>query len=186
MSVRVTSARSMPRGACSQRSRSAAAGLLLDRALGLDDLLRVLRGELVSRAPSRCLDGYIEAQVHGGVDLGSDVEAIVLDPSFAGTDTESNLTVAADRYGFEIEWHSGSNLAADDVPSDFRGPTMPALARRVARPDGVVDAYAIGIAARRLRLERPLPEGDPPDSDLQQLKYRWHTLLAHGYDAVRG
>ncbi len=26
--------------------------------------------------------------------------------------------------------------------------------------------------------------GDSPDSNLQQLKYLWHTLLAFGHDAV--
>jgi hypothetical protein len=72
----------------------------------------------------------------------------------------------------------------DEVPSDFRGPTMPPLARRVAR-NGFVDACSIGIAARRVRVDRPPLGGDPPDSDLQQLKYLWHTVLAHGHDAVQ-
>jgi hypothetical protein len=165
-------------------AEQAAAGSLLDRGLGLGDLFRTLDGEIAPGGPSRCLDGYIEAQVHGGVDLTTDVEAIVLDPSFTGADTEQDITTAARRYGFALRWHCGSNLAVDDVPSDFRGPTMPPLARRVAR-DGIVDASSIGIAARRVRVDRPPPEGDPPDSDLQQLKYLWHTVLAHGHDAVR-
>ena len=165
-------------------AEQAAANSLLDRGLGLEDLLRMLDGEIVSETPSRCLDGYVEAQVHGGVDLATDVEAIVLDPSFAGTDTEHDITTATRRYGFELRWHGGSNLAVDDVPSDFRGPTMPPLARRVAR-HSVVDAYSIGIASRRVRVDRPALEGDPPDSDLQQLKYLWHTVLAHGHDAVQ-
>jgi len=71
------------------------------------------------------------------------------------------------------------------VPADFRGPTMPPLARRVAREDGVVDACTIGVAARRIEIDRPPPGGDPSDSELQQLKYLWHTVLAHGHDAVR-
>ena len=165
-------------------AEQAAVGSLLDRGLGLDDLLGVLAGEIVSCAASRRLDGYVEAQVHGGVDLACDVDAIVLDPSFAETDTADDITAAAHRYGFEVRWHGGSNLAVDNVPSDFRGPTMPPLARRVARPDRVVDARSIGNAARRVRVERPLAGGDPPGSDLQQLKYLWHTLLAHGHDAV--
>ena len=165
-------------------AEQAASGSLLDRGLGFGDLDRVLDGEIVSITPSRCLDGYIEAQVHGGVDLATDVEAIVVDPSFAGTNTEQKMTTAANRYGFELRWHGGSNLAVEDVPSDFRGPTMPPLARRVAR-NGVVDACSIGIAARRVRVDRPPAGGDPPDSVLQQLKYLWHTVLAHGHDAVQ-
>jgi hypothetical protein len=165
-------------------AEQAAAGSLLDRTLGLEDLFAVLDGDNVSAVPNRSLDGYVEAQVHGGVDLAADVEAIVLDPSFFGTDTEVDLTAAAQRYGFEIRWHCGSSLDAADVPSDFRGPTMPVLARRVARADGVVDANAIGAAARRLRIEQPLTRGDPPEGELQQLKYLWHTVLAFGHDAV--
>jgi hypothetical protein len=166
-------------------AEQAAARSLLDRALGLDDFFRVLDGRIPSLTPSRCLDGYVEAQVHGGIDLARDVEAIVLDPSFAGTDTDRDITTAARRYGFAIGWHGGSALAVGDVPSDFRGPSMPGLARRVAGPDGVVDALSIGRAARRVPLDGPLPGGDPRESDLQQLKYLWHTLLAHGQDAVR-
>ena len=160
-------------------AEQAAAGSLLDRELGLDELFQMIESEFVSGGPSRCLDGYIEAQVHGGIDLANDVEAIVLDPSFAGTDTEQDIATAAQRYGFELRWHGGSQLGVDEVPSDFRGSTMPPLARRVAR-DGVVDACSIGIAARLVPVDRPTPEGDPPDSDLQQLKYLWHTVLAHG------
>jgi hypothetical protein len=163
----------------------AAAGALLDRPLGADDLLDVLDGTTGPRPPSRCLDGYVEAQIHGGIDLTRDVRAVVLDPSFAGTDVERDLQAAAGRHGFELRWHRGSELAVGDVPVDFRGPTMPDVARRVARADGVVDARAIGTAARRIRAGRPLPGGDPPGSELQQLKYLWHTLLARGRDAVR-
>ncbi|MEO8697038.1 MAG: DUF3626 domain-containing protein [Acidimicrobiales bacterium] len=163
----------------------AAAGSLLERGLGIDDLFHMLDPGTEPAVPSRCLDGYVEAQVHGGVDLATDVEAIVLDPSFAGTDTERDIAAAARRYRFELRWHGGSRLAIDDVPPDFRGPTMSPLARRVARHDGVVDACAIGVAAQRIRIDRPAPGGDPPDSELQQLKYLWHTVLAHGHDTVR-
>ncbi|MEO7405204.1 MAG: DUF3626 domain-containing protein [Burkholderiales bacterium] len=166
-------------------AEQAASASLLDRGLGIEDLLRLLDGAAVPAAPSRCLDGYIEAQVHGGVDLAADVEVIVLDPSFAGTDTEGDIAAAASRYGFEMRWHGGSRLAVDDVPHDFRGPTMPPLARRVAHRDGIIDARAIGIAARQVEVDRPPPGGDPPQSALQQLKYLWHTVLAFGHDAVR-
>jgi hypothetical protein len=164
-------------------AEQAAAGELLDRGLGADELLAVLDGTIGPGPPSRCLDGYVEAQVHGGIDLTSDVEAVVIDPSFAGTDVERDLRAAAGRHGFALEWHGGSELAVADVPVDFRGPGMPDVARRVARADGIVDAHAIGTAARRIRAGVPLPGGDPPDSELQQLKYLWHTLLAHGHDA---
>ncbi len=68
--------------------------------------------------------------------------------------------------------------------ADFRGPTMPRLAKRVARADGFVDAWTIGQAASAVILDEPTPDGDPPESGLHQLKYLWHTVLAHGRDAA--
>lgn len=156
---------------------------LLSRDLGPRVLLEALEGTYRSARASRTLDGYIEIQVHGGVSLAEDVEAIVVDPAFRGSAVERDLAIAADRYDFELAWHCGSELAVDDVPADFRGPTMPSLARSVARPDGIVDARVIGEAAARERFEEPSESGDPPHSTLQQLKYLWHTLLAHGRDA---
>lgn len=165
-------------------AEQAAAGALLDRPLGVDDLLSVLDGHHRSSQPSRNLDGYIEAQVHGGIDLATDVEAIVLDPSYQTTSVGRDVATAANRYGFELRWHAGSELEVGDVPADFRGSTMPQVARGAARADGVVDANSIGLAAGQLLVGPPLLSGDPPESDVQQLKYLWHTVLAHGRDAV--
>lgn len=164
-------------------AEQAAAGALLWDQLGGDDLFAALRGEVVARRPRRNLNGHLEAQVHGGVELAVDVEAVVLDPSYIGTEVEDDLAAAAECYGFELLWHAGSELAASDTPDDFRGPVMPDVARRVARADGVVDAAAIGRAARLVVATPPLPGGDPPESELQLLKYLWHTVLAYGDDA---
>ncbi len=161
-------------------------GELLGRRLGGDDLLQVLEGNHRSNGPARNLDGYIEAQVHGGVSLGDDVEMIVLDPSFHGSAVESDITAAAERYGFDLAWHGGSEIEVEEVPDDFRGPSMPAIASRVARADGIVGAHAIGVAALEDRFEEPTSHGDPQESPRQQLKYLWHTLLAHGRDAGGG
>lgn len=157
---------------------------LLGRDLDPGVLLQALEGTYRSGRASRTLDGYIEIQVHGGVSLTEHVEAIILDPSFRGTAVERDLMTAADKYDFELACHCGSELDANDVPDDFRGPTMPPLARKVARPDGIVDVQVIGAAAARERFEEPTKSGDPPDSTLQQLKYLWHTLLARGRDAT--
>ena len=164
-------------------AEQAAAGTLLDRPLGVADLLALLDGPPPRDRPLRSLDGYVEAQVHGGVEIARDVEAIVLDPSFAGSAVEADLVHAADRFGVELMWNPGSELAAVDVPPDFRGPTTPELARRVARPDGIVDARAIGRAAPTVVADQR-PGGDAPDSLLQQLKYLWHTVFALGHDAA--
>ncbi|MDQ1423196.1 MAG: hypothetical protein QOD72_694, partial [Acidimicrobiaceae bacterium] len=115
-----------------------------------------------------------------------DVHAIVVDPSFRSTPIEHHLTSAAQQHGFTIDWHDGSEINVDDVPADFRGSTMPALARRVARSDGIVDAAAIGRAARDIRFTPPTAAGDPPESEWQQLKYLWHVILGLGQDASIG
>jgi hypothetical protein len=164
----------------------AAAGVLLERAMGIDVLDELVSNRFSPRRAARVLDGYVEAQIHGGVELGRDVRGIVVDPSFRNTPTEDSLSMAAQRHGFQIEWHEGSELDVTDVPGDFRGPTMPALARRVAGADGVLDAAAIGTAARRVPFTPPTPGGDRPESELQQLKYLWHVLLAHGRDRASG
>src|SRR4051794_7512709 len=164
-------------------AEQAAAGRLLDRSLGIDDLERTVAGTLHLDGPSRCLDGYIEAQVHGGVDLAHDVESIVVDPSFRGTTVERDLREAASRHGFPLEWHDGSELYASDTPDDFRGRAVRDLADRVANDGGVVDAATIGRAAETVASGPPLASGDDSNSDLQQLKYLWHAVLALGHDA---
>lgn len=153
---------------------------LLNRPLGSEALIGVVAGDRMSSTASRDLDGYIEAQVHGGVSLGDDVVEMVLDPSFRGTQVERDLATAAERFGFEIRLHSGSELHVRDVPADFRGPTMPELAAQVAGSDGIVNANVIGVAAARERFEEPSRLGDPPDGPLQQLKYLWHAVVAYG------
>ena len=173
-----------PRQILAGLAEQAAQGRLLNRRLGVEVLLQACEGTYRSDRPSRDLAGYIEAQVHGGVSLETDVEAVALDPSFRDTAVEEDLHAAAARYGFLLTWHAGSELHLDEVPDDFRGRTMPALAAEVARPDGVIDAHAIGVRAANLRYAEPTEMGDPHDSDLQQLKYLWHTLLAYGHDAA--
>jgi hypothetical protein len=172
-----------PRSVLAALSEQASRRELLNRGLGLDALLAACESLYRPVRPSRDLDGYVEAQIHGGVSLEADVEAMVVDPSFRATSVEEDLTAAGERYGFSVRWHGGSELHVEEVPDDFRGPTMPALARRVARADGFVDACAIGRAASAVVLGEPTANGDPPESDLQQVKYLWHTLLAHGQDA---
>lgn len=127
------------------------------------------------RAPARNLDHYIEAQVHGDVELARDGSFVVADPSFRGSATGEALAALCDRHGLALHWHAGNELAVDAVPTDFRGATMPAVARRVAR-DGVVHARAIGDAARAVAQ-------DP--AALQELKLLWHVLVHHGRPARR-
>jgi hypothetical protein len=62
------------------------------------------RGGVVKRWGA--LDDYIEAQIHGPVRLGHDIEALVLDPCFRDTEVEA-LAVALP---CPVEWHHGFRL----------------------------------------------------------------------------
>jgi hypothetical protein len=159
-------------------------GELLGVAFPERDLGRLVERPPTLPEPRRDLDHYVEMQVHGGVELRHDVDAIVADPSFRDTPVHALLEEVARRDAVELRWHGGSELAADCVPLDFRGPTMREVGRRSARPDGIIDAHSIGRAARAIGWTPPEPSGDPPESDAQQLKYLWHTLLAFGSDAA--
>ncbi len=111
------------------------------------------------------LDDYIEAHVHGGVELARDVEALVLDSCYRGTPVEA----AARRLPCPVEWHPGYRLTVAGLRrhADYRGREYAELGARIAR-DGLVDPRGIGDAARTGRYE------------LQDLKMVWHTLARFG------
>ncbi|UUZ82421.1 DUF3626 domain-containing protein [Paenibacillus sp. P26] len=139
----------------------------------------------IARGPGRNLNHYIEAQVHGDVDLNKDVELLVADPSFKGTETGRLLEQMARRYAIGLDWHMGFAMRAEEVPADFRGPAMPSLAERIAR-NGLVDAGAIGFSAADLK-RNPAAWSDRGTYDevLQELKYMWHVLVRFGDPLAR-
>jgi hypothetical protein len=163
-----------------------------DLALGEKDLtvarfVRHLQRELacllvdsVERRPARNLNHYIEAQVHGEVRLGRDVEALVADPSFRGSEIGGLLVRMSERYGFTLHFHRGFVLSAVDTPCDFRGATMPSLAKRIAR-EGYVDARCIGEAAMALKRDPAVWADRGSYAEvLQELKLLWHVLVRYG------
>ncbi|MDR6884995.1 DUF3626 domain-containing protein [Paenibacillus sp. GCM10023248] len=154
----------------------------------IDQLLNGLEQPFQAAAamkPSRNLNHYIEAQVHGTIDLQTDVDMLVADPSFKTAPTGRILEQLCFKYGITLYWHRGFAIRAEDVPADFRGPSMPSLARRIA-VNGRVDASAIGAAALDLksRPEAWLDRGCYEDA-VQELKYMWHILVRYGDAAGR-
>ncbi|MFD2469172.1 DUF3626 domain-containing protein [Amycolatopsis silviterrae] len=107
------------------------------------------------------LDDYIEAQVHGEVELARDVEALVLDPSYRGTEIEATARKLA-----TVEWHEGFRIATGELlrHPDYRGPKFTALGTELAE-DGYLDPRILGNAA---------------DHDEQDLKRVWHLLARFG------
>jgi hypothetical protein len=130
--------------------------------------------------PSRNLDHFIEAQVHGEVLLSRDVKELVADPSFRGSETGQDLEDMSRRFGFTLRWHRGFRIKAVEVPLNFRGPTMRTLAERVAR-DGFVDAEAIGSGVRELTSDKKAwRDRGTYEEVLQELKLLWHVLVRFG------
>jgi hypothetical protein len=111
------------------------------------------------------LDDYIEAHVHGVVDLAADVEAVVLDPSYRGSAVET----MAGRLGCPVEWHDGFVLTTAELRRnpEYRGPEFVTLGLSLARA-GRLDPRIIGDAARTGRY------------DEQALKRVWHYVARFG------
>ncbi len=134
----------------------------------------------LDRLPTRNLNHYIEAQVHGEVLLARDVDTLVGDPSFKATEVGEDLAGISERYNIPLKWHAGFALATSAVPRDFRGPSMPSLAKRIAK-DGYLTASRIGPAVRNLKED---PEGWADRGSeaecLQELKLLWHVLVKYG------
>ncbi|MEV4410866.1 DUF3626 domain-containing protein [Catellatospora sp. NPDC049609] len=161
-------------------------GVTLGRA-GVDPLamLRGLADHVPSREPGRALDDYLEAQVHGPVDLAADAEALVLDPSFRDTPSGDLLTELAARCGIALEWHAGFELHPARFGPDFRGPEAPRFAAHVVERFGDgrwwLDAELVGRAAAAAARD-PLAWSSwgTEDEVLQLVKYLWHTLVHAG------
>lgn len=134
----------------------------------------------------RVLDDYIEAKVHGAIDLSEDVERLVADPSFRGTETGELLEAICRRCNIALQWHPGFVLSASAVPADFRGPTIPPLARRIADVAGreLLDAAAVGVAAASAyrRPERWSECGSYPEV-LRRFRQMWHVRVQFGRPA---
>ncbi|GAA0807370.1 DUF3626 domain-containing protein [Spirilliplanes yamanashiensis] len=161
-----------------------AALLARPRACGVADLAAALRAPGPRPDAGRCLDDYVEAHVHGGLDLGRDVAAVVADPSLRGTAAGAALAGLARRYGVPLRCHPGFALPPADVPAGFRDPRSPRLAAHVCdrAGSGLLTAAVIGAAAASaVRDPGGWAAWGPPAEVLQQLKYLWHVLVAFGH-----
>lgn len=126
------------------------------------------RIDLVARAladDKDLLDDYIEAHIHGPIRLHEDVEALVLDPCYRGTEVET----IARRYPCALEWHPGWRLAVDVMRRHpgYRGQAFVDLGATIAR-DGWLDPAILGRAVASGR------------HDPQDLKKVWHYIARFG------
>lgn len=131
-------------------------------------------------SPSRNLDHMIEAQIHGDIRLARDVDTLVIDQAFQKNEVGRQLEQIGRKYGFPVRYHRGFELDVESIPSDFRGPSMPSLGRRIST-NGVVNTAMIGLAAQDLS-KNPQKWADRGTYSevLQELKLMWHVLVRHG------
>ena len=129
---------------------------------------------------SRNLDHYIEAQVHGTINLKHHATHLVADSSFQRHEVGRQMEGLAKTYALELVWRPAFEMMANSVPSDFRGAVMPGFAARVAC-DGRVNAHSLGIAAARVVCDPGAwKEFGEPSHLLQLVKRLWHTIVKCG------
>jgi Protein of unknown function (DUF3626) len=134
----------------------------------------------VGRPLGRALDSFVEAQIHGPIDLGNDVRELVADPVFRDGTMGDALRALSARFGWPLTWHPGFVMPVTDVPSPFRGYALRDLARRAGR-DGLLDAAAIGEAANAAeRAPDAWSHGDSLDEMRTRFRRLWHMLVVYG------
>lgn len=121
--------------------------------------------DLADAAECDPLDDYVEAHVHGHIDLRTDVEAIVLDPSFRGTRVERAVNDAP----CPVEWHEGfvADVRQIGAHPHYRGAEVVRLAEAAAEGGRLVPRM-IGDLARSGR------------HDPQRMKQVWHCTARFG------
>ena len=131
----------------------------------------------------RALDSFVEAQVHGTVDLRRDVEALVVDAAFYGTEVGDTLAELGSTYEISLSWHPGFTLAADEFPEEFRGFRARGIAERVAK-DGIVDALSLGAGQNDFVLNpEAWREFGSMSEILTSFRRVWHVLVLLGVPA---
>ncbi|OAQ69613.1 hypothetical protein VFPPC_11945 [Pochonia chlamydosporia 170] len=132
------------------------------------------------RTLSRNLDHMIEAQIHGDVLLGRDVDTLVIDGAFRGTAIGHCLEQIGHQYRFPVRYRQSFQLDVRDVPLDFRGPSMPLLAKRISQ-NSIVTTATLGEGAQDLRKhpEAWTDRGTYAEV-LQEFKLLWHILVRYG------
>ncbi|MEM7030125.1 MAG: DUF3626 domain-containing protein [Chloroflexota bacterium] len=128
----------------------------------------------------RALDDYIEAQIHGSINLEADVITLVADPSFQSTKTGQVLSQLCTQYDIRLDWHAGFQVQASAIPDDFRGPEIPRLASRIMG-QGQLNTAMVGEAALSL-YQQPDQWRDLGTyaEVLQYIKQLWHALVTFG------
>lgn len=120
------------------------------------------------------LDDYVEAHIHGPLNVTEHAALLILDPSFRGTSVEQEGDLLAER-GLPVRWHAGFELSVRQLADvrDYRGAEVVELGTKIAR-DGILNPAIIGAAA------------NTGSHDPQLIKQVWHCLARFGYGSSTG
>lgn len=132
---------------------------------GVGDRMALIEMAIENRRSLDLLDDYIEAHVHGPVQIASDVEAVVLDACYKGTRVET----AARLLPCAVEWHDGFRLSIDRLGDceRYRGQAA-ADALSSMSNEGFITPLEIGVA----RIA---------GMDYQLTKWAWHCVARFGF-----
>lgn len=131
---------------------------------GVGDRMALIDMAAENRLALDLLDDYIEAHVHGPLQVAGDVEAVVLDPCYRNTPVED----AARLLPCAVEWHDGFRLSVDRL-GDCERYRSAAAAEAVSSisAGGFVTPLEVG-AARAAGM------------DYQLAKWAWHCVARFG------
>ncbi len=131
---------------------------------GVADRIALIEIATANRLALDPLDDYIEAHVHGPLQLAEDVEAVVLDPCYRGTPVED----AALALPCATEWHDGFHLSVDQL-GECEGYRGIAAAEAIASMSAQSFITPLEIGAARAG-----------GMNYQLTKWAWHCVARFG------
>jgi hypothetical protein len=146
---------------------------LVDFIKNTTQLLKL--GELTDKNTHN-LDFYIEAQIHGIIDLKNDVTTLVADYSFKDTEFESRFEKLCEKFDISLVWNLGYELYLNEIPDNFRGIETQIFAKKIAE-NGIINSYIIGKALTNEKLKAEYEKLEV----FQLTKYVWHCLVKFGH-----
>jgi hypothetical protein len=120
----------------------------------------------------RLIDGPVELQVHGDILLERDVTALVIDPSFAGTNIEDVGRQISELFDIELKWAP----ALHSTGADWKVPPVRRRAHQL-----VNSALSLGEVINAARIGQGLRFNHSDESSQSVLdgarRYLWNRLL---------
>lgn len=133
--------------------------------------------QTVLRKPKQNLDQYIEAQVHADILLKEDVAILVANTAYKNTPIETVIKKLSEKYQIELLWRQGLELPLETAIANFRGTTIPNMVTQFTA-NGLINVAV--LAETEKRLNKDLKNKEELNTQLQQLKYLYHTLVQFG------